>query len=299
MRRVLVTGASGFVGRDLIAVFRRRGIVVRAAYRRFTDHGPLGSESVAVGDLGPNTDWSDALQGVDAVVHLAGAAHAHVQNFQHVIVEATEALAGQAAQSGVTRFLYMSSIKACGARSRDAPLHEAMRPTPSDPYGAAKLSAERAVLAKPEINPVVLRPPLVHGAAARHNFAALLRLADSPLPLPFAGFSNKRSLISLSSLIDAAASVLASPGGLAGIYHVADRPALSVQQIVSALRRGLGRNPSLFHIPGVAHLAPAALRESLEVDDTLFRNTFGYGASQNIDAVGALESAAAAWKAQR
>src|SRR5690606_25671245 len=130
------------------------------------------------------------------------------------------------------------------ARSHDRPISERDPPAPEDGYGRAKLAAERAVLAHAGLNPVILRPPLVFAPDAKANFAALLRLAASPLPLPFAGVRNTRSLIARASLIGAIKAALGE--GPAGVFHVCNGPALSTGEIIAALRRGLGRSPGLF-----------------------------------------------------
>lgn len=293
-RCVLVTGATGFIGRALVADLARARFNVRAASR-----SPAPG-AVAVGELGRSTDWRAALDGVAAVVHLAGPAHARFSEAQlnRAIVEGAAALVEQASAAGVARFVYMSSIKAAADES-DAPLSENEEARPADAYGRAKRDAELIVLQAARMAPIVLRPPLVHGAEAKANVARLLALADSPAPLPLAGFKARRSVIALGSLVAAIRAVLSAPDGASGVFHLADRPALTIGDMIAALRHGLGRAPGLFALAGVAALAPRVLRTSLVVDDARFRMSYGYGEASHIRSTDALAATAAAWKAQR
>lgn len=298
MARVLVTGASGFIGAALVRALVARGRSVRAAYRRQPNDAPTGAAITIVGDLGAACDWRAALEGVSAIVHLAGPAHARFDEarLRRAIVDGTATLAAQAEAAGVSRFLYLSSIKAAAERS-SAPLTEDMTPAPEDAYGRAKLDAERIVLAHATLRPVVLRPPLVHGVGAKANFKRLLELADSRWPLPLGGVRNARSVISLDTLIAAIQAVLDNDTAPCGVFHVADQPALSTTEIVAALRAGLGRTANIFRAPLVTALAPRALTQSLVVDDARFRATLGPFSSQHAAML--LTETARRWKALR
>ncbi|MEQ1618931.1 MAG: NAD-dependent epimerase/dehydratase family protein [Terricaulis sp.] len=297
MARVLVTGASGFVGSALVAALSERGWAVRAASRTRL---PFANACI-VGDLGPDTDWRAALEGVDAVVHLAGPAHARYSaaELERAIVLGAAALAAQARAAGVSRFVFVSSIKAIAAHAPGSMLAEGDAPNPQDRYGRAKLSAEREVLEHVGEAVLVLRPPLVFGADAKRNFRHLLAIADTNIPLPFAGIENRRSLISLASLIEAILATLTKRDGPSGVFHVADRPALSTPAIIDALRRGLGRPTRQFSAPGISMFTPPALTESLAIDDSHFRTVYGYGPRTETDVSAALEQCARDWKAGR
>lgn len=294
MQRILITGATGFIGSALTQSLRAAGADVRAAVRTPS----ADANASVVGELSARPDWRAALEGVGTLIHLAGPAHRRATEAERssAIVDATAALAAQAEHAGATRFIFMSSIKAAAEQSYGRAISAADRAQPGDAYGRAKRAAEEVVLAHARLRPVVLRPPLVHAADAKANFAALLRFAASPLPAPLAGLANRRSLISRAALIGAIKAVLAAPDGESGVFHLAEQPALSSAQIVTALRDGLGRSANL--APAMPWLLPAALRDSLEVDDAAFRAAYGYaGADQ--DARASLASTAAAWKALR
>jgi UDP-glucose 4-epimerase len=249
-----------------------------------------------VGDIGADTDWRRALEGVDAVVHLAGPAEAQTSEaeLRRAVVEGSSALASQAFDLGVKRFLYVSSIKACAERA-EAPVAETTPAGPLTNYGRAKLAAEGAVLDRFP-HAIVLRPPLVHGPGVRGKLARLLALLASDVPLPLAGFTNRRSMISKASFCEAVLAALTASETNSGVFHLTDHPAVSTSELVSLLRKGLGRPPRLFQIPGIASLAPAAIGASLEVDDARFRAAFQFSGADTSDA---LVRTAEAWRAAR
>jgi nucleoside-diphosphate-sugar epimerase len=203
---ILVTGASGFVGAALAEALHG------AARVRTAGRGPQPKAEAhhVVGDLSSATDWRAALAGVSAVVHAAGPAHARfpADELRRGIVDGSAALARQAAEAGVDRFIYISSIRACVSRTIAGPVREDWPADPEDRYGTAKREAELAILAETSLRPVALRPPLVIGAHAKANLARLLRLLDTPLPLPLAGIRIRRSFVSLASLAEAVRLIL-------------------------------------------------------------------------------------------
>lgn len=294
MGRVLITGANGFIGRALVGTLAQTGAELRTAGRSSIP----GRRHFALDTLDAETDWRPALEGVDAVIHLAGPAHERFSEdeLHRAITDATATLAMQAEQAAVKQFIYVSSIKAAGARTDDAPLSERDAPHPEDAYGRAKLDAETAVLSHGAMKTIVLRPPLVHAPNAKANFGKLLRLAWSGAPLPFAGIGNKRSIISRIAFVEATRAVLDKAEGPGGVFHVASAPALSTGQIIAALRKGMRKRSNLFRAPSLAALAPRTLRESLEVCDDAFREAYGYGHSGGVTSQDALEACGASWR---
>ncbi|MGX5735328.1 NAD-dependent epimerase/dehydratase family protein [Bosea thiooxidans] len=249
--RILLTGASGFVGPHVVAALLRAGCRLRLA-QRWPGRVPEGVEAVVTGDLSEPVDWSAALAGVDHVVHMAGLAHAgpglDEALYRRVNTEATLELARAAAAAGVRRFVYLSSIKALSGAFDGPPLAEDAEPVPADVYGRSKLAAERG-LAGLDLDWVALRPVLIYGPGVKANMAALLRLAQSPLPLPFGGLKAPRSLLAVENLAEAILFALtpACPAGRA--YTVSDPEPISVAEMLTAMRAGLGRAPGLLPVP--------------------------------------------------
>jgi UDP-glucose 4-epimerase len=262
--RILVTGASGFIGRATVAALAAAGHEVRAATRRLPVP-PFAPrvEVVAHGDLEAPVDWTPLLAGIDAVIHLAGIAHVEgiaTARYDRVNHLATVALAraALAAAAGVERLVFMSSIRAQTGPAWDIVLTEATEPRPTDAYGQSKLAAEKALL-RSGLPATILRPVPVYGAGMKGNLRALMRLAALPIPLPFGAFANQRSLVSLPNLVAAIAHALREPSG-SETYVVADPHPVSLADIVTALRRGMGRSPGLIAVPpGLIRLGLMAL----------------------------------------
>jgi len=286
--KVVVTGATGFIGRVVCGELARRGFDVRAATRN-AGTGVPGVECVPVGDLGPATQWRSALGGADGVVHLAGRTHVRggVGREEHrrvheVNVEATRALASAAAASGVRRFVFVSTAKVLGEENVDGPWTEQAHAAPQDVYARSKWAAEQALaglVPVSSLEPVTLRPPLVYGPGVRANFLSLMRAVDLGWPLPFASIENHRSLIYVGNLADAIARCIESPAAAGKTYLVSDGPAVSTPDLCRALGVALGRPARLFRFPvALLELAPPLrkLTRSLEVDDSAIRRELGW-----------------------
>jgi nucleoside-diphosphate-sugar epimerase len=292
--RILVTGASGFIGSALCAVLAARGHRVIAGLRggRSPAAPPIaGSEPRILGEIAPGRDWSGALGDVEIVIHLAQRAHrAAVGHALAVEPEAAADLARGAAQAGVRRMLYMSSIKAMGETTPPGLVFRADDPPhPEDAYGRAKLASERALAAvadKTGLDLVILRPPLIYGPGVAGNFRRLVRLAGCGLPLPFAALDNRRSLIFLDNLVDLVAAATLHPGAARRVLLARDGVDLSPPELIGILARGQGRPARLFALPAPAFavlrrfpgLGTAACRLSLslQVDDGATRALLGW-----------------------
>src|ERR1700722_7736507 len=253
MTRILITGASGFVGRAVVAAFALSGRAVRAAVRRAPDASfPAGVEIAQHPDLAQSFDWTPYLEGVDQVVHLAGIAHTGgvaPERYDRVNRRATAELAAAAAQRGLRHFVFISSIRAQSGPSADHALTERDEPAPTDPYGRSKLAAEAAVR-ESGMPFTILRPALFYGPGVKGNFATLLRAARSRAPLPVKDFVNRRSLISIDNFISALDFVLSSPATLGQTYVVAD-PGIPPRlgDLIATLRKAQGRRPLLLPLP--------------------------------------------------
>lgn len=251
MSRVLVTGASGFIGRALVPALVIAGYEVRAAGRRLPPFEPP-VEAVSHGDLEAEAGWPPFLAGVDFVVHLAGIAHTGPgvpeARYDRVNHQATAALADAARKAGVRRMVLVSTIRAQTGPRADHVLTEGDPPQPTDPYGRSKLAAE-AALARSSVDFVVLRPVLVYGPGVKGNLHTLARLAALPMPLPFGAFTNRRSLLSVDNLVAAITFVLGHAQSSGETYVVSDLQPVSLAQIVKALRAGRGQPPGLVSVP--------------------------------------------------
>jgi nucleoside-diphosphate-sugar epimerase len=251
--RILVTGASGFIGRSVTSTLVAAGHEVRTAVRRPPGPPfPLGVEPVLHGDFEAGVEWRPLVAGVDFVIHLAGIAHAGhgiaFGRYDLVNRDATAQLAHAARAAGIRRLVFISSIRAQTGPAADRILTEADEPRPTDPYGRSKLFAETA-LRDSGVPFTVLRPVLVYGPGVKGNLRRLIAAAALPVPLPFGAFTNRRSLVGVQNLAAAIAHVLGHAAASGETYVVADPQALSLADMVAALRRGLGRSPGLVSIP--------------------------------------------------
>ena len=260
MINVLVTGANGFVGRELCHVLHADGYPVKGSVRR-----PGVSEQVApydavvsVGEIGPDTDWVDALSEVDVVVHLAARVHMMKEEasnpldaFRQVNALGTERLALQAAESGVKRFIYVSSIKVNG-EGADKVLSENDKPNPTDPYARSKWEAEQLlskISAQTGMEVVIVRPPLVYGPGVKANFLSLIRWVDRGVPLPLGAVKNRRSLVSVKNLVDLIIKCIDHPNAAGEVFLVADEDDISTPELLRCVAQGVGRKARLVNVP--------------------------------------------------
>ncbi len=294
MVRVLVTGASGFVGAAVCRHLQGRGWRVRGSLRRAGSALPAGVETVVSGDIDGDSDWTAALAGVDAVVHCAARVHVLKENdsdplaaFRRVNVAASRRLAEQAVAAGVGHFVFLSSIGAAQAERG---------PAGASPYQQSKLEAEaalRAAVAGSAMTLVILRPPLVYGPGAPGNFAHLARLVAAGRPLPMAGIDNRRSLLFVANLTTAVEAALACAASPDGPLALADGEDLSTPELVRRIARACGRPARLFYFPEsllrfIARLLGrgptiAALTGTLTIDNARIGETLGWSPGYSVD----------------
>jgi UDP-glucose 4-epimerase len=251
---VLVTGASGFVGRHLAPTLTREGWTVRRAVRQLSGN----PEEARIQTIGPGTDWEAALAGADAVVHLAARVHHQSEKFayklyQDVNVEGTLHLARCAVKAGVRQFVFLSTVLVYG-RSNDgrAPFSEEDILTPRGLYAMSKAKAEdglRSLAESHEMSITVVRPPLVYGSGAKGNFVSLVRAVKLGIPLPFAAIHNQRAFVSVQNLASFVASRLAKPAGKFDVFLVADDEQVSTPEFIRRLASAAGRRALLFPVP--------------------------------------------------
>lgn len=256
MTRVLVTGASGFIGRALCETLAARGLAVRAAVR---SPAALPGEVRTVGEIGPGTEWRRLLAHVDAVIHLAARVHVlgdtavdPLAEYRAVNVAGTARLAHECAAARVPRLVFVSSIKVNGERSGVWPFTEADAPAPEDPYGVSKLEAEealRSITAATGLDVVVVRPCLVYGPGVRGNLDRLLTAIERGLPLPLASVRNQRSLMGLANLCDLLLRCATDPRAAGETFLASDGHDLSTPQLIRWLADGVGRPARLLPVP--------------------------------------------------
>ena len=263
--RVLVTGATGFLGGHVCTALLERGVAVRGLVRRAGPLLPPGIDAVTAGDLADRAALRAALQGVEGVIHLAARVHQPTvpgddAAFRAVNVDGTRTLLEEAIAAGVRDFVFASSVKAVGERS-DGPWDESTPPVPLDAYGRTKLEAETTVRGLAErhgLHAPVLRLPLVYGPGMKGNALRLFRLVDRGLPIPLGAVRNRRSLLFTGNLTAALFSTLESPSG-SDTFFVADGETPSTPELVTAIARALGRPLRLVPIPvGVLRLVGGA-----------------------------------------
>lgn len=261
--RVLVTGANGFVGTALCPALSQRGHVVRKALRVMHPaeaSAGQGMEAAVVGNMDAEANWSEALSGVDAVIHLAARVHVMrdtakdpLAEFREVNVAGTERLARAAAAAGVRRFVYVSSIKVNGDATQGGRIFtELDRPAPQDPYGVSKYEAELAlhtVARETGLEIVIVRPPLVYGPGVKGNFIQMLKVLGKGLPLPLSSVKNRRSLVYLGNLVDALILCATHPAAAGQTYLVSDGEDISTPELLRTLAASAGWHAHLLPCP--------------------------------------------------
>lgn len=303
--KILVTGPDGFVGSAVCTKLISDDLHVRGALRTESSVNREsvmvnGMESLVVGDIDAHTEWSTALDGIEAVVHLAARVHIMDDSaedpltaFREVNVAGTRRLAEEAAKAGVKRFVFVSSIKVNGeateatsspvnGESTASPVNgesvivnctafsECDTPAPQDPYGVSKMEAEqvlRKIEAETGMEVVILRPPLLYGPGVKANFLKLIQLADKGIPLPLGGIKNKRSLLSLTNFADLISRCVTDPRAAGETFTVCDGDDVSSAELVRRIAQALDKKPRLLPIPeGWMRLAGKLTGKSAQVD---------------------------------
>lgn len=300
--KVLVTGASGFVGRATCARLVTQDMDVIGAVRQLPSRQLSGVDYRIVGDLGAKTDWRDALTGVDAIIHCAARVHVMQETvanpldaFRAVNVAGTGQLARQAAAAGGKRFVMLSSVKVNGEGAAVA-YRETDAPAPQDAYGKSKYEAEvalREIAAETGMEVVVVRPPLIYGPGVKANFHVLMRALVIGLPLPLGAVSNRRSLVALDNVVDLIVTCVGHPAAANETFLVSDGEDLSTTELVRRLAHALGCSARLVPVPAAVLMAGATLlgkREmatrlcsTLTVNITKVRETLGWIPPVSVD----------------
>lgn len=273
---ILLTGSTGFIGRALLS-----RLLAETDFRVF-EAGRQSSPRAGytcVGQIHADTDWREALQGIQVVVHLAG--RAHVLNsadrdtpaaFQTANVDGTLNLARQAAATGVQRFIFISTIGVNGAQTHGLPFTELSVPQPQAAYAQSKHAAEQGLQALAQqsvMQLVVIRPPLVYAGHAPGNFKRLLKLVASGVPLPFAALNNRRSMLALENLVDFIHCCIEHPAAGNQLFLIADGADVSTLQLVRLLAEGMHQPTRLFSLPATLMRGCATLLGKRKLFDQL------------------------------
>ncbi|MCQ4280802.1 SDR family oxidoreductase [Pseudomonas stutzeri] len=302
--RVLVTGASGFLGSALVPVLKQQGHEVVATTRRAVSAPVQAVEYRVVGDLNGASEWDSPLQNIDVVVHTAARVHVMdeysrdpLSAFRQVNVFATLGLARQAAQAGVRRFVFISSIKVSGEQTRPGtPFRADDIPGPIDPYGISKLEAEVGLLAlaaRTGMEVVIVRPPLIYGPGVKGNFASMIKLVEKGLPLPLGAIHNKRSLVGIGNLVDLITRCLNHPAAANQMFLVSDGQDLSTTELLKGVAEAMGKPARLVPVPagmlqlGATLLGKKAMAQrllgSLQVDISKTREMLDWTPPYPVD----------------
>ncbi|MFS2100296.1 UDP-glucose 4-epimerase family protein [Variovorax sp. Varisp85] len=317
--RVLVTGATGFVGSELIRRLMTTGssgvssagamsvasFEIVAGVRQQSRRLPASIEQRAVGDLSSGTDWSEALRGTHAVVHCAARVHVMqdtaedpLSAFRSVNVEGTLNLARQAAAAGVRRFVFVSSIKVNGeATAVGRPFRVDDAPAPQDAYGISKHEAEaglRQLAIDSGMEVAIVRPPLVYGRGVGANFRAMMGAVARRLPLPLGRIEhNRRSMVALGNLVDLLVTCISHPAAANRIFLVSDDEDLSTSQLLRRLGQAMGRPARLLPVPvswlelGAAVLGRRSVAQrlcgSLQVDISDTKQRLGWAPPLSVE----------------
>lgn len=286
--RILLTGATGFLGRALLQELLHRQHEVIAAVRQVSPVAD-GVCSYRIADISGTTDWIPALRGREVVVHAAARVHVMrsrhsdpLMEFRKVNVEGTLRLARLAAEEGVRRFVFISSIKVNGESTEPGrPFTADDQPGPTDPYAISKLEAEQGLMLLADatgMEVVIIRPPLVYGPGVKGNFASMIKLVEKGFPLPFGNIRNKRSLVGIDNLVDLIIRCIDHPAAANRVFLAGDGEDLSTTELLRALGGRMGIAARLIPVPewglqwGAVLLGKKAMAQrvlgSLQVDIT-------------------------------
>lgn len=276
---------------------------VKAAVRIYGDGAP-NMETIAIGNIDGTTDWTQALQGIQVVVHLAARAHKLRDNvadplaeYRRVNVDGTLNLAGQALQAGVKRFIFISTIKVNGEQTPlGRPFRAEDQPSPADAYAISKREAEdglRKLCSNSAMEFVIIRPPLVYGPGVKGNFLTLMCWLDKGLPLPLASIRNKRSLVAVDNLVDLIMTCIDHPAAVNQTFLVSDSEDLSTPELLQRTASAIGKQVLLWRAPvGLLHFAAQCLGKtaaihrlcgSLQLDIRKTRERLGWQPPVGVD----------------
>ena len=258
--KIMLTGATGFIGKSLVFELLQQNFNVSIAVRQKTNLFPCKVKQFVVGDFGDNPDFSASLAKVDCVIHLAGRAHvidkiktSELNGFRNINRDLTLHLAKQAIDSGVKRFLFLSSIRVNGNQN-NKPFLETDTPNPQESYAISKYEAEQDLMRLSQdtgLEVAIIRPPLVYGYGAPGNFGRLVKWVGAKLilPLPLGSVKNARSLIAIDNLVSFIITCIAHKNAANEVFFISDREDLSTTQLLRKIAKAFNKKIFLLPIP--------------------------------------------------
>lgn len=301
MHKVLLTGAAGFIGKHLHLQLRQQGFNVSSVGRVKNAQTMISHE---VASIDQHTEWSEALNDIDVVIHLAARVHvmkdeskAPLLAYREINVEATLNLARQAAHAKVKRFIFMSSIKVNGEQTTvGRPFTAEDIPAPEDAYGISKMEAEQGLLMLAKdtgMEVVIIRPPLVYGPGVKGNFSTMIKLLQTGLPLPFGAIANQRSLVAIDNLIHLIMVCINHPAAANQVFLVSDGEDLSTTDLLRRLALAAGVSSRLIPFPTAwvnfvftilgKKMMAGRILGSLQVDISKTREVLGWQPPVTVD----------------
>jgi nucleoside-diphosphate-sugar epimerase len=295
--KILVTGATGFVGSEVAKQLLAKDLDVIATVRSDNSALPEGVQRFVAGDFAEPINWASALPDVDVIIHTAARVHIMddsvvdpLTEFRKVNVDGTLNLARQAVEAGVKRFIFISSIKVNGEMTLvDQPFKPNDNYKPTDPYGLSKYEAEQGLLAIAEeagMEVVIIRPPLVYGPNVKANFSAMMKWINRGVPLPFGAIDNQRSLVALENLVSFIIHCIDHPQAANEVFLISDGEDVSTTTLLRKVAFAFGKKPNLIPVPVglmtfVAKLVGKGdianrLFGSLQVDSSKARDLLGW-----------------------
>jgi nucleoside-diphosphate-sugar epimerase len=304
---ILVTGATGFVGRSVIEQLLNDHYGVRACSRLKNVSNSTSVEVYEIGDMSESIDWHQALLDIDVVIHIAARVHVMddsvadpLTEFRKVNTVGTLNLARQAADAGVKRFIFISSIKVNGEMTQvEQPFEPNDNSIPTDPYGLSKYEAEQGLLALAKetgMEVVIIRPPLIYGPNVKANFSSMMKWVNKGVPLPFGAIYNQRSLVALDNLVDFVALCAdreKSPKAANQVFLISDGEDVSTTTLLQKVAKAFGKKPMLIPVPvGLMTIAAKLIGKgdvanrlfgSLQVDSSKARELLGWKPVTTMD----------------
>jgi UDP-glucose 4-epimerase len=258
--KVMVTGAGGFIGQKLCTVLEESGFDIVPVFRSHQSGCEKDLPAAVLSKtIDATTDWTNELIDIDVVVHLAARVHVmhggdanDLSSFRDINAEGTRNIATQAAQAGVNRFIYLSSIKVNGEETTNRPFYFDQPPNPQDSYALSKMEAEdvlRKINETTGMGVVIIRPPLVYGPGVKGNMLALVNILRRGIPLPFGAIDNRRDLVSIYNLCDLIRVCLLHPAAPAHTFLASDNESISTADLIRYIADGLKRNARVFSVP--------------------------------------------------